>query len=127
MAVRIQMKHDAAADWTTNGTIVLLDGEIGFETDTGKFKIGDGSTAWSALLYASVLPADAYTDEKAQDAVGGICADSNSITLDYTDGTPDIVAALVIDETPGTVAITATATGVAASVDGTLDCGTSSI
>ena len=26
-------------------------GEIGFETDTGKFKIGNGSSTWSALNY----------------------------------------------------------------------------
>ena len=29
----------------------LLEGEIGLETDTGKFKIGDGSTAWEDLPY----------------------------------------------------------------------------
>ena len=31
---------------------VLLAGEICIETDTGKYKIGDGSTAWSSLEYA---------------------------------------------------------------------------
>ncbi len=30
----------------------LAQGEIGYETDTTKFKIGDGSTAWSSLAYA---------------------------------------------------------------------------
>ena len=31
---------------------VLLAGELGLETDTGKFKFGDGTSAWSSLSYA---------------------------------------------------------------------------
>lgn len=124
MAVRIKNKHDTAANWTTNGTVVLLDGEIGFETNTGKFKIGDGVTTWASLLYASVLPADAYTDADAQGAVGDICADSDSISLTYVSET-SITAALIVDVTPGTVVFTVGAGGVSANVVGTLDCGSS--
>lgn len=51
MSTRWQTKRDTAANWTTNNPI-LLAGEWGFETDTGKYKIGDGSTAWTSLLYA---------------------------------------------------------------------------
>lgn len=50
MAVQIQIRRDSAADWTSNDPTLAL-GEIGYETDTGKFKIGDGSTAWTALEY----------------------------------------------------------------------------
>jgi hypothetical protein len=32
--------------------VVLSAGEPGFETDTGKFKVGDGTTTWTALEYA---------------------------------------------------------------------------
>ena len=32
---------------------VLLAGEICIETDTGKYKIGDGTTAWNKLDYAN--------------------------------------------------------------------------
>jgi hypothetical protein len=45
-------RRGTAAQWTTANT-VLLAGEIGFETDTGYFKIGDGTTAWNTLLYAN--------------------------------------------------------------------------
>jgi hypothetical protein len=46
----IQHRRDTAANWTSvNPT--LASGEIGFETDTLKFKIGNGSSAWSALAY----------------------------------------------------------------------------
>ncbi len=50
MAIQIQMRRDSAADWTSNDP-TLASGEIGFETDTGKAKFGDGSTAWTSLDY----------------------------------------------------------------------------
>lgn len=52
MGIRFQQKRDTAANWTSNNP-TLLSGEIGFETDTNKFKIGDGSTAWTSLAYVS--------------------------------------------------------------------------
>lgn len=48
---RIVTRNDTSANWTTNKTKVLLKGEIGLETDTGKYKIGDGSTTWENLTY----------------------------------------------------------------------------
>lgn len=50
MAITIQLKRDTASNWTSNGP-TLAAGEFGFETDTGKFKVGDGSTAWASLSY----------------------------------------------------------------------------
>jgi hypothetical protein len=50
MASKIQLRRDSSADWTTINP-VLAEGEVGFETNTGKFKIGNGSSAWSALDY----------------------------------------------------------------------------
>jgi len=50
MATKIQVRRDSSADWTTINP-VLSEGEIGFETNTGKFKIGNGSSLWSALDY----------------------------------------------------------------------------
>jgi hypothetical protein len=53
MAVQtqIQVRRSLAATWTsTNPTLAA--GEIGFETDTGKFKIGTGGSVWTALSYA---------------------------------------------------------------------------
>lgn len=46
----IQVRSDTASNWTSvNPT--LASGELGFETDTGRFKIGNGSTAWNSLSY----------------------------------------------------------------------------
>lgn len=47
---RILLRNDVATAWTTANP-VLMKGEIGIETDTNKFKIGDGTTTWSALPY----------------------------------------------------------------------------
>ncbi len=46
----MQQRRGTAAQWTAANPI-LAAGEIGFETDTSKFKMGNGSSAWSALTY----------------------------------------------------------------------------
>lgn len=50
VTAKIQVRNGTAAQWTSANPM-LLSGEIGFETDTGKQKIGDGVTAWTALAY----------------------------------------------------------------------------
>jgi len=50
MATRMQQRRGTAAQWAAANP-VLAAGEIGFETDTSKFKMGNGSSAWSALQY----------------------------------------------------------------------------
>jgi len=50
MATRMQQRRGTAADWQSANTL-LAQGEIGYETDTNKFKIGDGVTAWNSLGY----------------------------------------------------------------------------
>lgn len=51
MPIQYQYRRGLAADWTTNNTI-LASGEPGYETDTGKMKIGNGTTAWTSLGYS---------------------------------------------------------------------------
>ena len=48
MSSKIQLRRGTAAQWTSE---TLAAGEIGYETDTGNFKIGDGSTGWATLAY----------------------------------------------------------------------------
>lgn len=53
MAVVIQLRHDTAANWTAaNPTLAV--GEFGYETNTGKSKMGDGTTAWLTLPYYGI-------------------------------------------------------------------------
>ena len=51
MSVQIQLRRDTAAAWSIANT-VLASGEIGIETNTKKFKIGDGTIAWNDNIYA---------------------------------------------------------------------------
>jgi len=53
----IQLKRKTAAAWTA-GNLVLAAGEPGYETDTGKMKIGDGTTAWTSLAYSGAVGGD---------------------------------------------------------------------
>lgn len=77
--VRFQQKIDTADNWL-NSTIVLLAGEIAIESDTNKFKFGDGEHVFSELPYAGidqaqldaiednyyhVVPAEGETDSAA--------------------------------------------------------------
>jgi hypothetical protein len=50
MADKIQIRRDTAANWTSANP-TLAQGELGYETDTDKLKVGDGSTAWTSLGY----------------------------------------------------------------------------
>lgn len=50
MATRMQQRRGTAAQWTGSNPI-LNAAEIGYETDTNKFKIGDGTNHWADLTY----------------------------------------------------------------------------
>ena len=52
---RIALKVDTSVNWSSS-ELILMKGEIGIESDTRKFKIGDGTNKWSALAYAAQLP-----------------------------------------------------------------------
>lgn len=48
--IRVQHKRMPASDWA-NSPLVLLDGELGVESDTGKVKVGNGRDRFTALQY----------------------------------------------------------------------------
>ena len=71
MAVQIQLRRGTASAWTSaNPTLAI--GELAIETDTDKYKIGDGSTAWTSLGYSS-FPSTAISNTVV-DAKGDIIA-----------------------------------------------------
>ena len=51
VVTQIQVRRGTAAQWTSANP-TLASGEWGFETDTNKVKIGNGSTAWASLAYS---------------------------------------------------------------------------
>ena len=91
--VRIQLRQDTAANWTSvNPT--LLAGEWGRESNTGKIKIGDGSTAWNSLAY---LPFSSYGTARQllQTNSAGTAAEWTS-NIDIP-GTLDVTGAATFD------------------------------
>lgn len=51
----MKQRRGTAATWTSVNP-VLLAGEIGFETDTRKIKVGNGVTVWNSLSYTVTQP-----------------------------------------------------------------------
>lgn len=49
---RYQQPSDTSYNWSKYNPVLLL-GEIGYETDTGKFKIGNGHSTWEDIEYFS--------------------------------------------------------------------------
>ena len=88
MAARMQQRRGTASQWTSVNP-VLGSGEIGFETDTSRFKMGNGTSTWSALPYFSDAeliidgaPAALNTLNKIAAALGD---DPNAITTIQSD------------------------------------------
>jgi hypothetical protein len=57
----IQVRRDTAANWASTDP-TLAAGEFGYETDTGKYKVGNGTTAWLLLPYAKSGATFAYSE-----------------------------------------------------------------
>ena len=53
MSVQLFLRQGTAAQWTAANPI-LAAGEFGYESDTQKLKVGDGSTTWNFLSYNTV-------------------------------------------------------------------------
>lgn len=85
--IRVQVRRKTAAAWTASDE-VLLAGEWGKETDTGKLKQGDGATGWTALDYFS-----------AGTALGAVNAGSG---IEIDDTNPQVP---VISSTLGSIAL----------------------
>jgi hypothetical protein len=64
MAHRIQLRRDTEENWLKYNPI-LLEGEVGYEIDTRRRKIGDGICAYSDLPY--VESSIAITDKMGYD------------------------------------------------------------
>lgn len=79
VVTQIQVRRGTAAQWTSANP-TLASGEFGFETDTGKVKIGTGSTAWASLGY---LGAGTVTSITAGTGLsGGTITSTGTIAID---------------------------------------------
>lgn len=89
----IKVRRDTAGNFTSNNP-TLNQGEWGFETDAGKVKIGDGSTAWTSLGYAGETG-----------IVAAVATNTSDIATKITGSTDQIAKAWINFNGTGTVVI----------------------
>ena len=82
MANRIQLRRGGAQEWA-NSNPTLAQGELGIELDTGRFKIGDGVSAWNSLRYERPVESTSNTANTLvqRDADGNFAAATITSTL----------------------------------------------
>ena len=76
MAVQIQFRNDTAANWTSANPTMSV-GEMGIETDTDKFKVGDGATAWTSLAYGGIQGLTGNTGATGAAGAAGVAGEAN--------------------------------------------------
>lgn len=109
-----KQRRDTAANWTAANP-TLLAGELGYESDTGKWKVGDGSTIWNSLGYEPWSELSAYPivnadiSATAEIAVSKL-ADGTARQLLQTDAAGTGVEWASNIDVPGTLDVTGVAT-----------------
>ena len=107
MATRMQQRRGTAAQWVStnsgNGPI-LGAGEIGYETDTNKFKIGDGTNHWINLDYFIDANSTANPSFGSSITFEGATDNAFETTVAVTDPTAD--RTITFPDATGTVALT---------------------
>jgi hypothetical protein len=107
MATRMQQRRGTAAQWisTNSGNGPILNaGEIGWESDTNKFKIGDGTNTWLALDYFSDTNSTVNPAFGSSITFEGTTANDYETTLQVTDPTAD--RTITLPNVTGTVITT---------------------
>lgn len=115
MATRMQQRRGTAAQWvsTNSGNGPILNaGEIGYETDTNKFKIGDGTNHWINLDYfvdsnSTVNPAfgSSITFEGATANAFETTVQVTDPTADRTITFPDATGTVLLSDGSGNVTV----------------------
>ncbi len=103
MATRMQQRRGTASQWSTANPI-LNAGEMGWESDTNKFKIGDGTNHWADLDYFIDQSSTVNPSFGTSIVFEGATADSYETTLQVTDPSAD--RTITFPDATGTVALT---------------------
>ena len=112
MSIIIQTRRDTAANWRSVNP-VLADGELGYESDTGKFKVGDGVLQWNNLDYVKqgedpvwgIIQGTLSNQTDLQQALNGkqpVINDLDAIRSGASAGATALQASDVVDSTGST-------------------------
>jgi hypothetical protein len=132
MATRMQQRRGTAAQWisTNSGNGPILNaGEIGYETDTNKFKIGDGTNHWVNLDYFIDSNSAANPSFGSSITFEGATANDFETTVAVAEPTadrtitfPDATGIVVLSDINGNITIpgSLTVTGATTTIDSTV-------
>lgn len=81
VVTQVQVRRGTASQWTSANP-TLASGEWGYETDTGKVKIGNGSTAWNSLAYTGAGDIEGVTASTG--LTGGGTSGTVTLSIDST-------------------------------------------
>jgi hypothetical protein len=81
MSITMQQKRGTASQWTNSNPILLV-GEIGFETDTKKMKVGDGTSNWNDLGYVVGSEINNATASSGNNYEATLTSIENASTID---------------------------------------------
>jgi hypothetical protein len=111
MATRMQQRRGTASQWTSANPI-LNAGEMGWESDTNKFKIGDGTNHWADLDYFIDVNSTVNPAFGSSITFEGATANNFETTLAITDPTadrtitfPDATGTVVLADGSGNVTV----------------------
>ena len=93
MADIIKRFYQTAAAWTAANP-TLADRQFGWESDTGRIKVGDGATAWTSLAYYSVVK------KKTAATLSDVSWTLDTGLYKYTLSDADILAGSIVDIIP---------------------------
>ena len=85
---KIRVRRDTSGRWTFVNPVLGI-GEVGFETDTRKLKVGDGTTPWNSLSYVAY---EVSAHNQAISTITGLqAALDNKAALSHSHAISDVV------------------------------------
>jgi len=94
--IQFQFRRGTSSEWTSANP-VLASGEMGIETNTNLFKVGNGSTAWNSLPYGGIQGASGIAGVNGATGATGTFSGTTSsaiVTSNTTVATSTITGAL---------------------------------
>lgn len=102
--LQILIRRGTAAAWTSANP-TLGEGELGYETDTGFYKWGDGATAWTSLSYNAEF-GGSVTATNFSGPIGDTVPASGTFTTLTSNGLDDDASSVVLTLIDGGITVT---------------------